>query len=46
MPKRYVQTHMIVKTPNGLVLVDKDGNERPLKEVKKTEKKVDTTKKK
>ena len=27
MPKRYVQTHMIVKTPKGLVLIDKDGNE-------------------
>ena len=46
MPRRHVQMHMIVKTDKGYILVDKDGNERPLKEVKKTEKKVDTSKKK
>jgi|TARA_R110000824_G_scaffold197410_1_gene380946 hypothetical protein len=46
MPKRTVQTRMIVKTPKGLMLVDKDGNETPLIEKKKSEKKVDTTKKK
>ena len=47
MPSRHVKTHMIVKTDNGYILVDKDGNKTPLaEEEKKTEKKVDTTKKK
>ena len=47
MPRRHVQTHMIVKTDKGLVLIDKDGNETPLiEEEKKSGKKVDTTKKK
>ena len=47
MPRRHVQTHMIVKTDKGLVLIDKDGNETPLiEEEKKSEKKVDTSKKK
>ena len=39
MPKRYVQTHMIVKTPKGLVLIDKDGNEKPIESPKKKTKK-------
>ena len=46
MPRRHVQMHMIVKTDKGYILVDKDGNETPLKEEKKSEKKVDTSKKK
>ena len=46
MPRRHVQMHMIVKTDKGYILVDKDGNETPLKEKKKSKKKVDTSKKK
>ena len=46
MPRRHVQMHMIGKTNKGYILVDKDGNETPLKEEKKSEKKVDTSKKK
>jgi hypothetical protein len=37
---------MIVKTPKGLVLIDKDGNEKPIespkKKTKKKRQKVDT----
>jgi hypothetical protein len=33
---------MIVKTPDGLVLVDKDGNQKPIEPPnKKTKKKID-----
>jgi len=35
MPRRHVQMHMIVMTDKGYILVDKDGNETPLKEEKK-----------
>ena len=27
MPRRHVQTYMVVKTDKGLVLIDKDGNQ-------------------
>ena len=30
MPRRHVQTYMIVKTKKGLVRIDKDGNETPI----------------
>jgi len=46
MPSRNVKTHMIVKTDKGLVLVDKDGNSRPLPAPSKSKIKVDIIKKK
>ncbi len=46
MPKRYVKTHMIVKTDKGLVLVDKDGNMKPLPAPSKSKTKVNIIKKK
>jgi hypothetical protein len=39
MPRRHVQTHMIVKTDKGLVLVDKDGNQTPVVEEEKSQNK-------
>jgi len=42
MPRRHVQTHMIVKTDKGLVLIDKEGKMTPLADKKKAIKKQKT----
>ena len=39
MPRRHVQTYMIVKTKKGLVRIDKDGNEVPIVPPKNLQKK-------
>jgi len=38
VPKRYMQTHMLVKTNKGYIKVDKDGNKMPAIEERKPEK--------
>ena len=38
MPRRHVQMHMIVKTDKGYMLVDKDGNQKPIQPPKKKKK--------
>jgi len=46
MPRRHVQTYMIVKTKKGLVRIDKDGNETPIAPPQKSPKKIGGKRKK
>ena len=46
MPRQHVQMYMIVKTPRGLVRIDKDGNETPIAPPQKSPKKIGGKRKK